>query len=202
MDWYHKDHDQWCLAIEDDASRYVFDTIETNSRSAARSVDLLETHRHKVEGDAPIMEVIADHSPSSSTPIATSDPCSPPHSSGTCTTMGSSKPCVNWSEPSQTGRSSDSTRPTRNSDGGSGVLRNSSNTTTRSGLTRLFDMSRLRYQQRYSIGCRQQPRMLLNSRSLMEVNMGRNTNRISHSRNLMGLGFTYGHNYVKYSAVR
>lgn len=61
MDWYHNDHDQWCLAIEDDASRYVFDTIETDSRSAARSVDLLETVRRDAEPDVPIMEVITDH---------------------------------------------------------------------------------------------------------------------------------------------
>lgn len=55
MDWYHNDHDQWCLAIEDNASWYVFDMIKIDRWSAARGFDLLETVRHNAEPDIPIM---------------------------------------------------------------------------------------------------------------------------------------------------
>ena len=61
MDWYHNDRGQWCLAVEDDASRRVFDMIETDSSSATTSVELLKTVCEEYETPVPILEVITDH---------------------------------------------------------------------------------------------------------------------------------------------
>lgn len=74
MDKYQNDLNQRCLAIEDDPSRYVFDLIGTDSRSAAPSFDLLKTVRPEAVMEILIIEVITTMAPSSSTPAATSDP--------------------------------------------------------------------------------------------------------------------------------
>ncbi len=49
------------LAVEDDASRYIFDLIETDSSSAAASVELLDSVCEQWEWPVPILEVITDH---------------------------------------------------------------------------------------------------------------------------------------------
>lgn len=49
------------LAVEDDASRYVFEMIETDSSSAAASVDLLDSVREDWPSPMSILEVITDH---------------------------------------------------------------------------------------------------------------------------------------------
>jgi len=61
MDWYKNDRGDSVLAVEDDASRVVFDMIETESRSAAKSVELLERVQHQWSSPVPILEVITDH---------------------------------------------------------------------------------------------------------------------------------------------
>lgn len=47
MDWFHNSCKQWCLAVEDDASRKILGMVETDARSADRRVDLLETVRQE-----------------------------------------------------------------------------------------------------------------------------------------------------------
>jgi transposase InsO family protein len=49
------------LAVEDDASRRVFDMIETDGSSASRSVELLDRVRTENDAHVPILEVITDH---------------------------------------------------------------------------------------------------------------------------------------------
>jgi len=49
------------LAVEDDASRRVFDMIETDASSASRSVELLDSVREDWRAPVPILEVITDH---------------------------------------------------------------------------------------------------------------------------------------------
>jgi len=61
MDWYINDHGQRVLAVEDDASRRVFDMIETDARSASQSVEFLDTVRGELDAPVPILEVITDH---------------------------------------------------------------------------------------------------------------------------------------------
>ena len=61
MDWYCNEHGQQVLAVEDDASRRVFDMIETDASSASRSVELLDTVRTENDAPVPILEVITDH---------------------------------------------------------------------------------------------------------------------------------------------
>jgi putative transposase len=61
MDWYHNEQGQQVLAVEDDASRRVFDMIEIDSSSASQSVDLLNSVRDDLDAPVPILEVITDH---------------------------------------------------------------------------------------------------------------------------------------------
>jgi len=61
MDWYCNERDQQVLAVEDDASRRVFDMIETEASSAERSVELLDSVRTENDAPVPILEVITDH---------------------------------------------------------------------------------------------------------------------------------------------
>jgi len=49
------------VAVEDDASRRVFDMIETDGSSASRSVELLDSVRTENDAPVPILEVITDH---------------------------------------------------------------------------------------------------------------------------------------------
>jgi putative transposase len=61
MDWYQNDRGEQVLAVEDDASRRVFDMIETDSSSAEASVELLDSVCQNVNSPVPILEVITDH---------------------------------------------------------------------------------------------------------------------------------------------
>jgi len=61
MDWYQNDRGDQVLGVEDDASRFVFDMIETDASSAAASVELLDRVRADWSSPVPILEVITDH---------------------------------------------------------------------------------------------------------------------------------------------
>jgi len=61
MDWYRNDRGDHVRAVEDDASRYVFDMIETDAQSAAGSVELLDSVQEQLDTPLPILEVITDH---------------------------------------------------------------------------------------------------------------------------------------------
>ncbi|EMA48519.1 ISA0963-2 transposase [Halococcus salifodinae DSM 8989] len=61
LDWYHNDRGQQVLAVEDDASRRVFDMIETDTSSASRAVELLDSVGEEFDSPVPILEVITDH---------------------------------------------------------------------------------------------------------------------------------------------
>lgn len=61
LDWYRNDRGDHVLAVEDDASRYVFDLIETDRSSAAASVELLDRVYQAHRRPVPILEVITDH---------------------------------------------------------------------------------------------------------------------------------------------
>ena len=61
LDWYQNDHDDWMLAVEDDASRKILGMIEADSRSGGASIELLEDVREDTAADGKILEVITDH---------------------------------------------------------------------------------------------------------------------------------------------
>jgi len=61
IDWYQNDRGDQVLAVEDDASRRVFDMIETESSSAQASVELLDNIVQNWDSPVPILEVITDH---------------------------------------------------------------------------------------------------------------------------------------------
>ena len=61
MDWFHNSREQWCLAVQDDASRLILDMIETDRRSTDRSVELLDSVRDQYTATGEILEVITDH---------------------------------------------------------------------------------------------------------------------------------------------
>jgi hypothetical protein len=42
LDWFYNSREQWVLAVEEDASRFVYALIETDARSAERTVELLD----------------------------------------------------------------------------------------------------------------------------------------------------------------
>ena len=63
MDWYQNERGDRVLAVEDDASRFVYDMIETDSISAQASADLLDSVRESIDQPVPILEVITDHGP-------------------------------------------------------------------------------------------------------------------------------------------
>jgi putative transposase len=75
MDWYQNERGDHVLGVEDDASRFVFDMIETDSSSAAVSVDLLDSVREDFETDVPILEVITDHGSEFVNPHQDERPC-------------------------------------------------------------------------------------------------------------------------------
>jgi putative transposase len=78
MDWYQNDRGQWCLAVEDDASRRVFDMIETDSSSASQAVELLESVDEEFDSPVPILEVITDHGSEFVNPRQEEGPCLDP----------------------------------------------------------------------------------------------------------------------------
>jgi hypothetical protein len=49
------------LAVKDDASRRVFDMIETDVSSASQSIELLNSVHKQLDLPVPILEVITDH---------------------------------------------------------------------------------------------------------------------------------------------
>lgn len=61
MDWYHNRQEEWCLAVQDDASRCVLAMVEQEARSAETSVALLDDVRQAHASLARIEEVITDH---------------------------------------------------------------------------------------------------------------------------------------------
>jgi transposase InsO family protein len=61
LDWYQNGRDDWCLAVEDDASRKILEMIEEEGRSGAATVRLLDTVREETATDGEILEVITDH---------------------------------------------------------------------------------------------------------------------------------------------
>jgi len=75
MDWYQNDRGDDVLGVEDDASRFVFDMIETDGSSAAKSVDLLDSVREEFETTVPILEVITDHGSEFVNPRTDERPC-------------------------------------------------------------------------------------------------------------------------------
>jgi hypothetical protein len=61
MDWYQNDRGDQVLGVEDDALRFIFDMIETDSSSAEISVELLDSVCQNWDSSVPILEVITDH---------------------------------------------------------------------------------------------------------------------------------------------
>ena len=61
MDWYQNDRGDHVLGVEDDASRFVFDMIETDASSMVASVELLDRVRADWSSLVPILKVITDH---------------------------------------------------------------------------------------------------------------------------------------------
>ena len=75
MDWYHNDRGQQVLAVEDDASRRVFDMIETDSSSASQAVELLASVDEEFDSPVPVLEVITDHGSEFVNPRQDDRPC-------------------------------------------------------------------------------------------------------------------------------
>lgn len=61
LEWYQNDRCDWCLGVEDDASRTVLGIIETAVRSSAKSVRLLDKVRDSQADTGQILEVVTDH---------------------------------------------------------------------------------------------------------------------------------------------
>lgn len=61
MDWYCNECDQWCLTVQDDASRKILGMVEGGSRSAVRSVSFLDETRKEYAPTGEILEVITDN---------------------------------------------------------------------------------------------------------------------------------------------
>jgi len=75
MDWYQNDRGQQVLAVEDDASRRVFDMIETDASSASQAVELLESVDEEFDSPVPILEVVTDHGSEFVNPRQDERPC-------------------------------------------------------------------------------------------------------------------------------
>jgi len=75
IDWYQNDRGDHVLGVEDDASRFVFDMLETDASSATASVDLLDSVRDEYETTVPILEVITDHGAEFVAPHQDERPC-------------------------------------------------------------------------------------------------------------------------------
>ena len=61
LDWYQNSRKDWVIAVEDDASRKILGMIETDSRSTAAAIELLEEAREEYDATGEILEVITDH---------------------------------------------------------------------------------------------------------------------------------------------
>ena len=75
MDWNQYDRGQQVLAVEDDASRRVYDMIETDASSASHAVELLESVDEEFDSPVPILEVITDHGSEFVNPRQDDRPC-------------------------------------------------------------------------------------------------------------------------------
>ena len=75
MDWYQNDRGQQVLAVEDDASRRVFDMIETDSSSTIHALELLDRVDEEFDSPVPILEVITDHGSEFVNPRQDDRPC-------------------------------------------------------------------------------------------------------------------------------
>ena len=75
MDWYHNDRGQQVLAVEGDASRRIFDMIETDNSSASQAVELLESVDEEFDSPVPISEAITDHGSEFVNPRQDDRPC-------------------------------------------------------------------------------------------------------------------------------
>jgi hypothetical protein len=58
---YRNDRGDHVLVVEDDASRFLFDVIETDASSAAGSFDLPKSVSEQLDSPMPILEDITDH---------------------------------------------------------------------------------------------------------------------------------------------
>ena len=61
LDWYQNTREDWVIAVEDDASRKILGMIETDSRSSAEAIELLDEVREEYAATGEILEVITDH---------------------------------------------------------------------------------------------------------------------------------------------
>ena len=61
MDRYHNDREQWCVTVEDDTSRRVFDITETDASSVSQAVEPLDSVDEEFDSLVPILEVITDY---------------------------------------------------------------------------------------------------------------------------------------------
>lgn len=60
-DWYQNAQNQWCIAVEDDASQKILDMIEEYPRSGEAPIQLLNDVRKETADDGEILEAITDH---------------------------------------------------------------------------------------------------------------------------------------------
>jgi len=130
-DWYQNDRGDQMLGVEDDASRFIFDMIETDASSAAQSLELPDQVRSNWSSPVPILEVITDHGRDLSPLIRTTVPVSTMDSNTTYTKTTFSTASVRSADRNQTARSSGFSRPTRSSAGGLISLQEFLDSTTR-----------------------------------------------------------------------
>jgi transposase InsO family protein len=135
LDWFHNSREQWVLAIEDDASRFVYDLIETDGASAERTVELLDEVCQTYETDIPILEVITDHGSEFVNTHQDDRPDRDHAFEGYLHEKDIEHSSVRSGVRSRTASSNGSIRPTRNSAGGSTPSRSFSTSTTKSGHT-------------------------------------------------------------------
>jgi hypothetical protein len=135
LDWYYNEADQWCLAVFDDASRKLLGMIEKGSRSAERSVDLVEEVRADYASTGLILEGITDHGSEFYAPTETTKTRQATPSRSIWPPTRSSTRCVRLVGHSPTGRSSGSSRRTTSSAGDSERSISSANSTIRNDHT-------------------------------------------------------------------
>jgi len=135
MDWYENDRGDQVLGVEDDASRFVFEMIEIDASSAAASVELLDQARSDWSSPVPILEVITDHGSEFVNPHEDERPCLDHEFEHSFHDNDINTPSAKLGDRNQTGKSSASSSPTRNSAGGSIHSRRFSISTTRSDRT-------------------------------------------------------------------
>ena len=130
MDWYQNDRGQWCLAVEDDASRKVLRMIEDESHSAARSVSLLDEMRENYAPQGEILEVITDHGSEFVDTHQDERPCLDHEFERYLADNDILHTPARLEGQNRTGRSSGSSRPPTSSAGGSELSTSSAPSTT------------------------------------------------------------------------